>query len=108
MDRALQSFNKYVDWLDDEFDDGLIIEYHNFDSKPTYKIMYDPSIDIEELKAAIPGEWRDLETAGEVRILIKEYTPDCEEHKRAEYIADMLLKDKRDELMKKLRDLQNE
>lgn len=107
MEHALTIFEKYSEQLDDMFDDGLIIEYENYDG-PIYKIMYDPTVDEKELQAAIPKEWRELEMADKVRIWIKKYTTDCEEHKRAEYIVNVLLKDKRDELMCKLELLKEE
>lgn len=104
MTHPLTIFEKYAEDLDDQFDDGLIVEYQNYDG-PIYTIMYDPSVDEKELQAAIPKEWRDLEKAGKVRIWIKKYTEDCEEHKRAEHIVNVVMKDKRDELVQKLQQL---
>jgi hypothetical protein len=43
MSDYLDIFNKYCYSLDEEFDDGLIIEYKNID-KPTFIIIYDQTV----------------------------------------------------------------
>jgi len=118
MEHPLIVFEKYQEWLDEKFDDSLIIEYHN-PGKPVFKVLFDPTVDEKELQKAIPKEWRDLERDGKVTLDIREYiakalahqtlsdgsTEDCEEHQRASYIVNVLMKDKKEELMRKLQGL---
>lgn len=72
----LDLFDKYYEWLDDEFDDCLIITYEHFDQIPLFKIVYDPTVSLEELKQKIPQEWKDAESKKEINILLKEYDND--------------------------------
>jgi len=105
MSHPLDSFERYANDLDDLFDDCLIVEYINITGTPTFKIMYDSSVNQDDLLKEIPDEWTQLEKDGKITLDIREYTTDCPEHKEAEYITQVLMKDHRDDLMKKLENL---
>lgn len=79
--KILNTFDKYCDDLDDEFDDGLIIEYQGTLNtlKPTFKIIYDLSVDRKLLEKSIPQEWRDLEKENKIILDIHEYGKEEEE-----------------------------
>ena len=75
----LSVFEEYIEELDEKFGDDLLIEYENF-TFPTFKILYDETVDTDLLMASIPKEWLKLEKARKIVLDIREYTEDCSEH----------------------------
>jgi len=84
----LEIYDRYDIWLDDQFDDGLIITYEVVNSTIIFKIIYDPTISLKDLMEKIPSEWKTLEAEGKIKLIIKEYSKDSEESKRAQKIIE--------------------
>jgi hypothetical protein len=82
LDYIMYIFDKYAEELNDLFDDGLTIKYR-CENGPTFKILYDPDVEKEELIREIPDEWKELAERGEIRLIIKKFTKDCDEYKEA-------------------------
>lgn len=73
-------FNIFEEWdtildSDEDFDDGLIISYECI-IKPTFRIVYDPTVNRKLLEKKIPQIWKDLEKSKQIILDIHEY---CEE-----------------------------
>lgn len=91
-------FMKYAVWLDDKFDDCLDISFSNFDT-PTIKILYDPTVDYNELCKSLPIEWIEYKDAGKLKIIMKKFTKDTEEYKETmEILNTPILRQKRKEI----------
>lgn len=72
---AFQLFKKHAIQLDDLFDDGLIITYKNSEnSLPCYEIIVDESIDIADVRAQIPQDWKNLESQNLITIDLRRLT----------------------------------
>ncbi len=102
--KSLALFEMYAEWLDDKFDDDLDIKYECFDF-PVYKIVYDPTVDRDELIRAIPRKWKEREQQGLIQIQLVCFTEDSDEYKESKYITDVILKDKKEEILAKLKAL---
>ena len=90
--------------LDRKFDDCLMISYQNI-NEPTIKILYDESVNRDELLKEIPTNWKKWEKAGKLKIHLKVFTTDSAEYQRSVYITKVILKDEREELVRKLNNL---
>jgi hypothetical protein len=74
-------FFKYTEILDDQFDDCLDITYFNY-GIPTIKIIYDPTVNYDDLNNALPIEWIDNMNAGKLQIIMKEFNEESDEYKQ--------------------------
>lgn len=92
--------------LDEKFDDCLMISYQNI-NEPMIKILYDESVDKEELLKEIPTNWKKWEKAGKLKIRLEVFTTDSAEYKESVYITKVILKDEREELIRKLKELKD-
>nr|QBK91298.1 MAG: hypothetical protein LCPAC202_02720 [Pithovirus LCPAC202] len=90
--------------LDQKFDDCLMISYQNI-NESTIKILYDESVDRDELLKEIPVNWKKWEKAGKLKINLELFTTDSVEYRRSVYITEVILKDEREELIRKLNKL---
>lgn len=106
---VFETYEKYQESLDEMFDDSLIITYNCGYDKPQFKIVYDSDdVNINDLKRAIPAEWMTLEKEGKITISLEEFSTESEEYKRSVYITDVILKDKKDNLIALLKALNAE
>ena len=78
----LHLFMKYADKLDAKFDDGLDISYYDT-YIPSIKIIYDPTVNYDELCNLLPTEWIEYRDIGKLKIIIKKFTEDSDEYKQA-------------------------
>jgi len=107
----LKLFEKYADQLDDMFDDSLDISYQIVRDKstnkdiPTYRILYDPSVDYDQLVRSLPKEWIEKYQEGGINICLVKFTEETEEYKLARYIVNGPLKEYREQMMYKLQQL---
>lgn len=84
----LDLYERYAEWLDEEFDDSLIITYTYTGNVPIFKILYDPSVSKQDLLDKIPQEWKVAESSGKIELTLKEYTANCEEALRTDRILE--------------------
>jgi len=82
MKNILDIFDKYVKSLDEQFDDCLDITLDYFNALPIIKILYDPTINKNELIKALPHEWTKLEKNKKITIQLIEFTPSSDEYKK--------------------------
>ena len=73
IEEILKTFDDYAEILDEQFNDGLIIEYQRHDKIPNFNIIYDPSIDVKQLIKNIPEKWRVMEREHWITITISKY-----------------------------------
>ena len=99
-----REFAKGETELEQKFDDCLMISYRNA-GEPTIKIVYDKSVDRDELLEEIPTNWKKWKKAGKLKIHLKLLTTDSEEYQMSLHITEAILKDEREELMEKLNNL---
>ncbi len=102
MASPLEIYTEHVEAVDEKFDDDLIYEYQHYGEKPIFKITYDETSE-QELRAALPQEWLDMEKNGKIIILLCKFSTESEEYQRSKWIVDVVLRKERKKLMNTLR-----
>lgn len=88
--KYIKVFDRYAEDLDDKFDDSLVLEYVNIDGTPIFKILYDPSVKIDKLMKHLPAEWKNLESEGKIKLDIREFSEDSQEHHLSQKVMETM------------------